>query len=82
MARLLFAVILLAATVLQALIYPQLFTIRVFPNFVLVFLLCWSAVSESQNDVQSCRLHSMLSFATYEMWRCRITSDRSCPAMR
>src|SRR5215218_5310956 len=44
MARLCFAVILLAAMVLQALIYPQLLTIRVFPNLVLVLLLCWSAL--------------------------------------
>jgi len=44
MARLCFAVILLAALVLQALVYPQLLTIRVFPNLVLVLLLCWSAL--------------------------------------
>lgn len=44
MARLIFATVLLAATVLQALILPDLLTIRILPNLVLVLLLAWSAL--------------------------------------
>ena len=44
MARLFFAILLLAATVIQALILPDLLTVRIIPNLVLVLLLSWSAL--------------------------------------
>lgn len=44
MARLTFAIMILVAIVLQGLILPDILTVRVLPNLVLVFVLCWSAV--------------------------------------
>jgi rod shape-determining protein MreD len=44
MARLIFAILVLVAIVLQGLIFPDIFAIRVLPNLVLVFVLCWSAM--------------------------------------
>ena len=44
MARLIFAILVLAATVVQALIFPDVLTIRILPNLVLVLLLSWSAL--------------------------------------
>lgn len=44
MARLIFAILVLAAAVVQALILPDLLTVRIIPNLVLVFLLTWSAM--------------------------------------
>jgi rod shape-determining protein MreD len=44
MARLIFAIVILAATVAQALILPEVLTIRILPNLVLVLLLSWAAL--------------------------------------
>ncbi len=43
MARFIFAILVLVAIVLQGLILPELLSVRVLPNVVLVLVLCWSA---------------------------------------